>query len=634
MKLKNIFQSLLFVISFLQISIVNAQTKIINGDAKNTPIGMAINPIQANIPKNVEKWIDAELAKVKTKPITDFDSLNFFNKANGRLVGYIKGYEVSLGFSTAIVYVNNEITNEDTPVVIQIHPDGRFEGDIPLIMPKYSYLVIQNKWTPFYVEPGQTLSMVLDWNSVKKLDYGELGKSDFKGALAKVNEDIAGFERPKIDYDTFFEKSKSLSPEEYKKETLNLYKESLDNLFKYSKTNFISAKATVILKNEILIERAGRLFDFVDDITNPNANTPETNQYYDFLQELPLEQQSVLVSSPIRFFMNQLELCKPLRSNLKHYTMSWKSEKTFLEYMEEENIAFPKEDKDFYFFMEENASKMTEKFINEHKDKMNAYHDKYKSIQSAYLIKYPPHRAEQESQFKDILMENWKTKDSIMTNAFGVKKNLVYDVVKIRSLYKDFDFIKSAENDYTKTNKEIAIDYWETLQKEITNPFLISEGNQIFNKVFNSDNKEAYILPAGKGTDIFNKIIGPFKGKIVLVDFWATSCGPCIGGIRSMKEIREKYEGNADLEFVFITEDAASPSASYRKFVKEQELKNTFVVHTDDFQYLRELFKFNGIPRSVVIDKNGKVLNGDYFLYNMGMTNFQNELDGFLKASN
>ena len=99
--------------------------------------------------------------------------------------------------------------------------------------------------------------------------------------------------------------------------------------------------------------------------------------------------------------------------------------------------------------------------------------------------------------------------------------------------------------------------------------------------------------------------------------------------LNSMKEIRKKYEGNKDFEFVFITEDAASPTADYRKFVKEQELKNAFIVLTDDFQYLRELFKFNGIPRYVVIDKNGKVLND-----NFAMHNFESELAGVLKASN
>lgn len=627
MKLKNIFLSLLFVILFLDILTVNAQTKIINGDAKNSPIGIAINPVQANIPKNVDKWINAELAKVKTKPITDFDSPHFFNKTNGRLVGYIKGYDVSLGFSTAIVYVKNEITNEDTPVVIQIHPDGRFKGDMPLIMPKYTYLVVDKRWVRFYIEPGQTLSMVLDWDAIKKLDYDDLAsaKIDFKGPLAQINKDVNGFDFPKVDY-SLYSKIKTMPPNEYKKEQMALLKENLERINQYQKDKSINAKAKVVLENYFLTLNAFKLFEYVErradeaenDTINPVLKIPVANQYYDFLKELPLNNQSMLVSGEFSSFVNRFEFSKPL--NVKGNTSSWKPAKNFLEYFEEEGIAISKEDKELFTSVLNNPTKSVSSYSKEDLSRFIEFSNKYAAEMKAYDKKYVKPYTNPNSS----LMESWKNKDSIMTNVFGLKKNLVNEIIKMRSLNPVFK----------GSNKELSLDYWKTLQKEITNPFLISEGNQIFNKVFGSDSREAYVLPAGRGTDIFNKIIAPFKGKIVLVDFWATSCGPCVGGIRSMKEIREKYEGNTDFEFVFITEDAASPLENYRKFVKEQELKNTFVVHTDDFQYLRELFKFNGIPRSVVIDKNGKVLNGDYFLYNMGVTNFQNELDGFLKASN
>ena len=51
------------------------------------------------------------------------------------------------------------------------------------------------------------------------------------------------------------------------------------------------------------------------------------------------------------------------------------------------------------------------------------------------------------------------------------------------------------------------------LNKEIANPFLIAEGNAVFNKVFTAGKTEAYTLPAGKATDIFNKIISLLREK-------------------------------------------------------------------------------------------------------------------------
>jgi len=93
------------------------------------------------IPEDVTKWIGRELKKSTKKPLANFNSKDFFNKSTGRLIGYIKGYDVRLGFKTGIVYTQNDITREDYPVVIEVYPDGRFEANIPLTNPTYSYLV-------------------------------------------------------------------------------------------------------------------------------------------------------------------------------------------------------------------------------------------------------------------------------------------------------------------------------------------------------------------------------------------------------------------------------------------------------------------------------------------------------------
>ena len=96
------------------------------------------------IPEKVTKWIDDELAKVTKKPIKDYNSKDFFNKATGKLIGYIKGYDTRLGFSTGMVYMGSYITREENPIVIQIYPDGRFEAEIPLTNPSYTWLMFKN----------------------------------------------------------------------------------------------------------------------------------------------------------------------------------------------------------------------------------------------------------------------------------------------------------------------------------------------------------------------------------------------------------------------------------------------------------------------------------------------------------
>ena len=55
----------------------------------------------------------------------------------------------------------------------------------------------------------------------------------------------------------------------------------------------------------------------------------------------------------------------------------------------------------------------------------------------------------------------------------------------------------------------------------------------------------------------------------------------------------------------------------YNDFIKDQELAKTHRLSSDDFLYLRQLFKFNGIPRYVLINKEGKVLNDDFPMHNL-----------------
>lgn len=61
--------------------------------------------------------------------------------------------------------------------------------------------------------------------------------------------------------------------------------------------------------------------------------------------------------------------------------------------------------------------------------------------------------------------------------------------------------------------------------------------------------------------------------------------------------------------------DRESPQASYDKFIEEQELTHTYRLAQDEFNYLRQLFKFNAIPRYVLIDKDGTVLDDNYRMH-------------------
>ena len=89
-----------------------------------------------------------------------------------------------------------------------------------------------------------------------------------------------------------------------------------------------------------------------------------------------------------------------------------------------------------------------------------------------------------------------------------------------------------------------------------------------------------------------------------------------IYAIKQHKELREKYKGSNDADFVFITSEDESPLSAYNDFVKEQELEHTYRLNANDFRYLRQLFRFNGIPKYIIVDREGRIWKDDANSYN------------------
>jgi thiol-disulfide isomerase/thioredoxin len=574
-----------------------------------------------DLPDNVSDWLNEELAKNKKKTPVDYNSPQFFDEDTAHLIGYIKGYDVRLGFTTGIIYASNAITREDHPIVVQVYPDGRFEASFPMSIPQYTSLSIKKRRIPFYLEPGQTLSMILEWDEFliadrkRNIRY-KIQDIVFQGSLAKINEDLAAYDFEQFNNNAFKKEVSTLAPETFNEKQKTRLSAEKQNVEHYIKNNEIVAPASSILRNEVILTSATRMLDFVrrrayeaqNDTSNEVLKIPVSLSYYDFLKKIPMDDNSLLVTSEFKTFVNRFEYCNPLSSIRYVKSGTIKPEKNLSTYFMEEGIEVAEEFREIFALM--SKEKLTKEDVDELKSKTNEtkkFHEKYKDEILSYAKKYP--RREISVSKLDPTSLRWQRKDSVLHCDLGLQNSLVYEIAKIRSL--NFTFENSPKEDAAK--------HWEYLKQGITSPNLQKIGTRVFENAFPDEQKIAYALPEGVATEVFRKIANPFKGKILFVDFWATTCAPCVGGIKRMKETREKYNDNADFEFIFITDERSSPETTYNKFVEEQGLKNTFRLSKDDYNYLRQLFKFNGIPRYVVIDKDGNVLNDDFPMHNFKM---------------
>jgi thiol-disulfide isomerase/thioredoxin len=582
------------------------------------------------VPKHVTKWIEEELNKVTDSPIKNFNSNKFFNPKKAKLIGYIKEYDKRLKFNTGVVYQGNNITREDYPIVVEVYEDGRFEAEIPLIHPETNSISINKSNIDYYLEPGQTLALILDAEDFRKNAISRITRSSrykfkntiFKGPLAEINNHLMNFTVEDFNYRAFNERIKNQTPTEFRLEhdaTFNANKNLLDT---YVENNNVNNKTKQILENTLMVDYAYICFDFVQkrayelkkDRLNANLNIAITNEYYDFLNDIDFNNKAFLVPNRFRIFVNRFEFSKPLSIRPQPKI---NPEITFDEYLEKNKIAITENDKKL-------AESKNQKFTSyeEYQEFQKKFSKPYQNALKNYNKNYIRPIADKPT------MEKWHLRDSVLKNVYHLDKNIVQDITKIRALTFDID----------RTDSESAHKYWSELKKTIDEPFLVAQGENIVNKKFpiveqmvqidseNSNRKNIAIeavvteLPKGKGTTIFNDLIKPHKGKILFVDFWATSCGPCIATIKKMKETRANYKNNPDIDFVFITPTNQSPERSYISFVKDQELANTYRIPADDFNYLRQLFKFNGIPKYVVIAKNGGVIDDDYKMYEFTST--------------
>jgi cytochrome c biogenesis protein CcmG/thiol:disulfide interchange protein DsbE len=100
--------------------------------------------------------------------------------------------------------------------------------------------------------------------------------------------------------------------------------------------------------------------------------------------------------------------------------------------------------------------------------------------------------------------------------------------------------------------------------------------------------------------------------KVVLVNVWATWCGPCVVEMPSMQRLYESLEGE-DFEILAVSVDAplgqadvaGRPGGDLRQFTEDLGL--TFPILHDPANSISELYQTTGVPESFVVGKDGVI---------------------------
>ena len=108
--------------------------------------------------------------------------------------------------------------------------------------------------------------------------------------------------------------------------------------------------------------------------------------------------------------------------------------------------------------------------------------------------------------------------------------------------------------------------------------------------------------PQTENESLFVEMMEPFKGKVVLVDVWATWCGPCRMAHQQMEPMKAQVEDN-DIVFLYLAGED-SPENTWKNMIADISGSH-YRLNREQWDYLYKSLNVRGVPTYIILDKEG-----------------------------
>jgi len=250
------------------------------------------------------------------------------------------------------------------------------------------------------------------------------------------------------------------------------------------------------------------------------------------------------------------------------------------------------------------------------------------ALATAILLTFAPHNfaADAKAELRDLvekvkaklqegkkteqdLTEELKSFDTLVAKYKGAKSEEAAEILLTKAIF----FAEALENEEKAIQvlKQVRPDFPDTTASKKAEAALAAFAQQTDAARIRRSLTVGTLFPDFDEKDLNGKPLSTanFKGKVVLIDFWVTSCDLCVEKMPKLREAYQKYHGNA-FEIIGISLDLEREKLA--AFIKEKDL--SWPQYFDGKGWQNKLavkYGVNSIPATYLLNKDGRIIAKD-----------------------